>query len=260
MSDRLPPEHNDSHMPLVAHLTELRSRLLRIVAIWLLIFLGLFYFANDLYTFLSEPLRAFLPEGTSMIATDVASPFLTPFKLALISALFLAMPFVLHQFWGFIAPGLYKHEKRIALPLLASSIILFYSGMAFAYFVVFPLVFGFFTSVAPEGVAVMTDISSYLDFVMTLFLAFGLSFEIPVATVLLVLAGAVDVARLKAIRGYVIVGCFVIGMLLTPPDVISQTLLAVPMWLLYEVGILFSGMLKPVKPEESDTRNDSPGA
>src|SRR5690554_2643800 len=142
MSDQLPPEHNDSHMPLVAHLTELRSRLLRIVAIWLLIFLGLFYFANDLYTFLSEPLRAFLPEGTSMIATDVASPFLTPFKLALISALFLAMPFVLHQFWGFIAPGLYKHEKRIALPLLASSIILFYSGMAFAYFVVFPLVFG----------------------------------------------------------------------------------------------------------------------
>ena len=260
MSDQLPPEHNDSHMPLVAHLTELRSRLLRIVAIWLLIFLGLFYFANDLYTFLSEPLRAFLPEGTSMIATDVASPFLTPFKLALISALFLAMPFVLHQFWGFIAPGLYKHEKRIALPLLASSIILFYSGMAFAYFVVFPLVFGFFTSVAPEGVAVMTDISSYLDFVMTLFLAFGLSFEIPVATVLLVLAGAVDVARLKAIRGYVIVGCFVIGMLLTPPDVISQTLLAAPMWLLYEVGILFSGMLKPVKPEESDTRNDSPGA
>lgn len=259
MSDQLPPEHNDSHMPLVAHLTELRSRLLRIVAIWLLIFLGLFYFANDLYTFLSEPLRAFLPEGTSMIATDVASPFLTPFKLALISALFLAMPFVLHQFWGFIAPGLYKHEKRIALPLLASSIILFYSGMAFAYFVVFPLVFGFFTSVAPEGVAVMTDISSYLDFVMTLFLAFGLSFEIPVATVLLVLAGAVDVARLKAIRGYVIVGCFVIGMLLTPPDVISQTLLAVPMWLLYEVGILFAGFLKPVQRDTSG-QDDSAGA
>lgn len=259
MSDQLPPEHNDSHMPLVAHLTELRSRLLRIVAIWLLIFLGLFYFANDLYTFLSEPLRAFLPEGTSMIATDVASPFLTPFKLALISALFLAMPFVLHQFWGFIAPGLYKHEKRIALPLLASSIILFYAGMAFAYFVVFPLIFGFFTSVAPEGVAVMTDISSYLDFVMTLFLAFGLAFEIPVATVLLVLAGAVDVARLKAIRGYVIVGCFVIGMLLTPPDVISQTMLALPMWLLYEVGILFAGFLKPVQRDTSG-QDDSAGA
>lgn len=260
MSDKLPPPtHDDGQMPLVAHLTELRSRLLRIITIWLLIFLGLFYFANDLYTFISAPLRAYLPEGASMIATDVASPFLTPFKLALISALFLAMPFILHQFWGFIAPGLYKHEKRIALPLLASSIILFYSGMAFAYFVVFPLVFGFFTSVAPVGVTVMTDISAYLDFVMTLFLAFGLSFEIPVATVLLVLAGAVDVAKLKQIRGYVIIGCFIIGMVLTPPDVISQTLLAVPMWLLYEVGILFAGMLKPVKRTE-DAQEDSPGA
>lgn len=264
MSDKLPQQTPDEgQMPLVAHLTELRSRLLRIVLIWLVIFLGLFYFANDLYTFISEPLRAYLPEGASMIATDVASPFLTPFKLALICALFLAMPFILHQFWGFIAPGLYKHEKRIALPLLASSIILFYSGMAFAYFVVFPLVFGFFTSVAPEGVTVMTDISAYLDFVMTLFLAFGLSFEIPVATVLLVLAGAVDVAKLKQIRGYVIVGCFVIGMLLTPPDVISQTLLAVPMWLLYEVGILFSGVLKPVKREGADegqAQDDNPSA
>ena len=264
MSDKLPQQTRDEgQMPLVAHLTELRSRLLRIVLIWLVIFLGLFYFANDLYTFISEPLRAYLPEGASMIATDVASPFLTPFKLALICALFLAMPFILHQFWGFIAPGLYKHEKRIALPLLASSIILFYSGMAFAYFVVFPLVFGFFTSVAPEGVTVMTDISAYLDFVMTLFLAFGLSFEIPVATVLLVLAGAVDVAKLKQIRGYVIVGCFVISMLLTPPDVISQTLLAVPMWLLYEVGILFAGVLKPVKREGADegqTQDDNPSA
>lgn len=264
MSDKLPQQTPDEgQMPLVAHLTELRSRLLRIVLIWLVIFLGLFYFANDLYTFISEPLRAYLPEGASMIATDVASPFLTPFKLALICALFLAMPFILHQFWGFIAPGLYKHEKRIALPLLASSIILFYSGMAFAYFVVFPLVFGFFTSVAPEGVTVMTDISAYLDFVMTLFLAFGLSFEIPVATVLLVLAGAVDVAKLKQIRGYVIVGCFVISMLLTPPDVISQTLLAAPMWLLYEVGILFAGVLKPVKREGADegqAQDDNPSA
>lgn len=264
MSDKLPQQTPDEgQMPLVAHLTELRSRLLRIVLIWLVIFLGLFYFANDLYTFISEPLRAYLPEGASMIATDVASPFLTPFKLALICALFLAMPFILHQFWGFIAPGLYKHEKRIALPLLASSIILFYSGMAFAYFVVFPLVFGFFTSVAPEGVTVMTDISAYLDFVMTLFLAFGLSFEIPVATVLLVLAGAVDVAKLKQIRGYVIVGCFVISMLLTPPDVISQTLLAVPMWLLYEVGILFARVLKPVKREGADegqAQDDNPSA
>src|SRR5690606_17695913 len=198
-----------------------------------------------------EPLRAFLPEGTSMIATDVASPFLTPFKLALISALFLAMPFVLHQFWGFIAPGLYKHEKRIALPLLASSIILFYAGMAFAYFVVFPLIFGFFTSVAPEGVAVMTDISSYLDFVMTLFLAFGLSFEIPVATVLLVLAGVGDVARLQRISGYAVIGCLAIGMLLCQPVVDWRTMPALPMWLLYEVVILFAGFLKPVERETS---------
>jgi len=259
MSDKLPEQDPGGDMPLIAHLTELRSRLLRIIVIWLLIFAGLFYFANDLYTFISEPLRVYLPEGTSMIATDVASPFLTPFKLALISALFLAMPFVLHQIWGFIAPGLYKHEKRIALPLLASSIILFYAGMAFAYYAVFPLVFGFFTSVAPEGVTVMTDINNYLDFVMTLFLAFGLAFEIPVATVLLVLAGVVDVAKLKQIRPYVIIGCFVIGMLLTPPDVISQTMLAVPMWLLYEVGILASGLLKPVN-REAESQDDSPGA
>lgn len=252
MSDKRTPVKLAEDMPLIAHLTELRSRLLRIILIWMLIFAGLFYFANDLYTFISEPLRAFMPEGTSMIATDVASPFLTPFKLALVSALFIAMPFVLHQLWSFIAPGLYKHEKRLAVPLLASSIVLFYSGMAFAYYVVFPLVFGFFTSTAPEGVAVMTDINKYLDFVLTLFMAFGLAFEIPVATILLVLAGAVDVAKLRKIRPYVVVGCFAIGMVLTPPDVISQALLAIPMWLLYEVGILFSSMLKPLKRDETD--------
>ena len=250
MSDKRSPAKLADDMPLVAHLTELRSRLLRIVLLWMLIFAGLFYFANDLYSFISEPLRVFLPEGTSMIATDVASPFLTPFKLALVSALFLAMPFVLHQVWGFIAPGLYKHEKRLAVPLLASSIFLFYAGMAFAYYVVFPLVFGFFTSAAPDGVTVMTDINKYLDFVLTLFMAFGLAFEIPVATVLLVLAGVVDVAKLRQIRPYVVVGCFVIGMLLTPPDVISQALLAVPMWLLYEVGILFSLLIKRRQPAD----------
>lgn len=258
MSDKRTPAQLAEDMPLVAHLTELRSRLLRIILIWMLIFAGLFYFANDLYTFISEPLRAFMPEGTSMIATDVASPFLTPFKLALVSALFIAMPFVLHQLWSFIAPGLYKHEKRLAIPLLASSIVLFYSGMAFAYFVVFPLVFGFFTSTAPEGVAVMTDINKYLDFVLTLFMAFGLAFEIPVATILLVLAGAVDVAKLRKIRPYVVVGCFVIGMVLTPPDVISQALLAIPMWLLYEVGILFSSLLKPIKRDTPETDADEP--
>lgn len=249
-SDNKPTPAADD-MPLVAHLTELRSRLLRIILVWLLIFAGLFYFANDLYTFISEPLRVYLPEGTSMIATDVASPFLTPFKLALVCALFIAMPFVLHQLWGFIAPGLYKHEKRLAVPLLVSSILLFYAGMAFAYYVVFPLVFGFFTSTAPAGVAVMTDINKYLDFVLTLFLAFGLAFEIPVATVLLVLSGAVTVEKLGRIRPYVVVGCFVIGMVLTPPDVISQTLLALPMWLLYEVGILFSRFIRP-RPSGSD--------
>lgn len=256
----LPPVKSGGDMPLVAHLTELRSRLLRIVCIWLVIFAGLFYFANDIYSFVSEPLRALMPEGTSMIATDVASPFLTPFKLTLISALFLAMPFVLHQVWSFIAPGLYKHEKRLAIPLLASSIVLFYSGMAFAYFVVFPLVFGFFTSAAPEGVAVMTDINSYLDFVLTLFMAFGLSFEIPVATVLLVLAGVVDVQTLTKSRPYVVVGCFAIGMVLTPPDVISQTLLAVPMWLLYEVGILFSRFVRPINRDDREQEQDKPAA
>ncbi|MFN3580981.1 MAG: twin-arginine translocase subunit TatC [Pseudomonas sp.] len=262
MSNKRTPAQLAEDMPLVAHLTELRSRLLRIVLIWMLIFAGLFYFANDLYTFISEPLRVFMPEGTSMIATDVASPFLTPFKLALISALFIAMPFVLHQLWSFIAPGLYQHEKRLAVPLLAASILLFYAGMAFAYFVVFPLVFGFFTSTAPEGVAVMTDINKYLDFVLTLFMAFGLAFQIPVATILLVLTGAVDVAKLKRIRAYVVVGCFVVGMVLTPPDVISQALLAVPMWLLYEVGILFSQLIRPMTPRGTTEQDpqDPPGA
>jgi sec-independent protein translocase protein TatC len=259
MTDKRTPAQLAEDMPLVAHLTELRSRLLRIVMIWLVIFAGLFYFANDLYTFISEPLRVFLPEGTSMIATDVASPFLTPFKLALVSALFLAMPFILHQFWSFIAPGLYKHEKRLAVPLLASSIVLFYAGMAFAYFVVFPLVFGFFTSTAPAGVAVMTDINKYLDFVLTLFMAFGLAFEIPIATILLVMAGVVDVAKLREIRPYVIVGCFITGMVLTPPDVISQALLAIPMWLLYEIGILFSMLIKKRKLAEQPP-DDQPGA
>lgn len=259
MNDLGPKEVAGSDMPLVAHLTELRSRLLRVVLIWMVIFAGLFYFANDLYTFISEPLRVYLPAGTSMIATDVASPFLTPFKLALVSALFLAMPFILHQVWGFIAPGLYRHEKRLAVPLLASSIVLFYAGMAFAYFVVFPLIFGFFTSAAPDGVTVMTDINSYLDFVMTLFLAFGIAFEIPVATVLLALAGVVDVASLRKMRAYVVVGCFVIGMVLTPPDVVSQTLLALPMWLLYEVGILFSSLLTRKRSAEAAS-DDNPSA
>ncbi|CAD5105773.1 twin-arginine translocase subunit TatC [Zestomonas carbonaria] len=242
MSDSKPED--DQEMPLVSHLTELRTRLLRCVGAVFLIFLGLFYFAQQIYTLVSAPLRKYLPEGATMIATDVASPFLTPFKLTAMVALFLAMPVILQQIWGFIAPGLYKHEKRIAIPLLISSIILFYGGMAFAYFLVFPVIFHFFASVTPEGVSMMTDISSYLDFVMTLFFAFGVAFEIPVAVVLLIWIGVVDVDYLRKIRPYVIIGCFVVGMILTPPDVFSQTMLAVPMWLLFELGILAGSLIR----------------
>lgn len=258
---------SDQEMPLISHLTELRTRLLRIVAAILLLFAGLFYFSQDIYALVAAPLRAYLPEGATMIATGVASPFLTPFKLTMMVALFLSMPIILHQIWGFIAPGLYKHEKRIAVPLLVSSILLFYAGMAFAYFVVFPIMFGFFASVTPEGVEMMTDIGQYLDFVLTLFFAFGVAFEIPIATFLLIWVGIVDVETLRKSRPYVIVGCFVVGMLLTPPDVFSQTLLAVPMWMLFEVGLLCGSMVKrrddeeTAATEESDSStNDQPPA
>ena len=234
MSDQL------GEQPFISHLLELRDRLLRMILVIGVVFLALFPFGNDIYTFIADPLMRVLPAGTSMIATQVASPFLTPFKLALVTAVFISMPYILFQFWGFIAPGLYTHEKRLAYPMLVSSIALFYLGAAFAYVVVFPLVFKFLTSVAPEGVAVMTDITHYLDFVLTLFFAFGLSFEVPIATILLVMMGMTTPEQLSGQRPYVIVGAFVIGMLLTPPDVISQTLLALPMWLLFEIGIVFS--------------------
>ena len=233
------PESNDQPLPLIAHLTELRDRLLRALLAVLLVFIGLFPFANEIYTFVSRPLRKLLPEGASMIATEVASPFLTPFKLTLVTAVFLAIPYVLYQLWSFIAPGMYKHEKRLAVPLLVSSIVLFYAGAAFAYFVVFPLVFAFFTSTGPADITIMTDINSYLDFVLKLFFAFGLAFEIPIAAVLLILTGVTTPQELAKKRPYIIVGCFVVGMLLTPPDVISQSLLAVPMWLLFELGVFF---------------------
>lgn len=234
----------ENHMPLVAHLTELRTRLLRCVVTVLLLFAGLFYFAQDIYALVAAPLRAYLPEGATMIATGVASPFLTPFKLTMMVSVFLSVPVILQQVWGFIAPGLYKHEKRIAVPLLISSVILFYAGMAFAYFAVFPIMFGFFASVTPQGVEMMTDIGQYLDFVLTLFFAFGVAFEIPIATFLLVWAGVVDVATLRKSRPYVVVGCFLVGMLLTPPDVFSQTLLAIPMWILFEVGVIFGNLVQ----------------
>jgi len=233
----------DEPMPLVAHLRELRDRFRNALIAVIVAFLALFPFANELYTYVSEPLRSLLPEGSSMIATEVTSPFLTPFKLSLVLAVFVAMPVILTQLWGFIAPGLYKSEKRIAIPLLTSSVILFYAGVAFAYYVVFPLLFGFFTTVGPGDISVMTDINRYLDFVLKLFLAFGLAFEVPVAAVILILTGVVTADKLANNRSYVIVGCFVMGMLLTPPDVISQTLLALPMWLLFEVGLVMGRVL-----------------
>jgi sec-independent protein translocase protein TatC len=246
------PESTDQPLPLITHLTELRDKLLRALLAVLVVFLCLFPFANDIYTFVSEPLRAILPTGASMIATEVTSPFFTPFKLTLVAAIFLAMPYVLYQAWSFIAPGMYRHEKRIAIPLLASSVLLFYAGAAFAYFVVFPLIFGFFTSVAPQGITIMTDINSYLDFVLKLFFAFGLAFEIPIAVILLIWTGITTPEALAGKRRYVIVGCFVVGMVLTPPDVFSQTLLAVPMWLLFEAGIYFGRLIKRAPPSPTD--------
>ncbi|MGB5538607.1 MAG: twin-arginine translocase subunit TatC [Gammaproteobacteria bacterium] len=239
--DPATPEQADTEQPFISHLAELRDRLLRIVLVVAVVFLALMPFSNKLFSMLSGPLLAHLPEDSSMIAIEVASPFLIPFKLTLFLALFISIPWLLYQAWAFIAPGLYRHERRLVLPLLVSSSLLFYAGAAFAYFVVFPLVFAFFTSTAPEGVAVMTDISRYLDFVLTLFFAFGAAFEVPIVTVLLVWTGMATQEGLRAKRPYVIVGAFVIGMLLTPPDVISQTLLAIPMWILFELGVFFSG-------------------
>lgn len=256
MSETEATPEEDQGQPLIDHLIELRTRILHAIFSVLIIFLPLFYFANDIYGYISEPLRDYLPEGTTMIATEVASPFLTPFKLTMVLSIFLAMPYILHQLWSFIAPGLYAGEKKIAAPLLVSSIILFYTGIAFAFYIVFPLVFGFFTSVAPDGVTVMTDINRYLDFVLKLFFAFGLAFEIPIATVLLIWTGATTTQSLAKKRPYVVVGCFVVGMLLTPPDVISQILLAFPMWLLFESGILFARLFRLDKSEAEETAED----
>jgi len=231
--------------PFMAHLIEFRDRVLRMFIAVLVIFAGLFSFSQELYLYVSEPIRQYLPATSTMIATEVASPFLTPFKLTLVLSMFAAMPYILYQVWAFVAPGLYQREKKIVLPLFFSSVFLFYGGMAFAYYIVFPLVFMFFTSIAPEGITVMPDIRSYLDFVLKLFFAFGLSFEIPIAVVILSWMGAVDPDKLAKKRPYVFVLCFVLGMLLTPPDIISQTLLAIPMWLLFEIGILFGRLVKP---------------
>jgi sec-independent protein translocase protein TatC len=244
------PETEDQPKPLVAHLTELRDKLLRSLLAVLIVFICLFPFANEIYAFVSEPLRSILPEGATMIATDVASPFLTPFKLTMVAALFLAIPYVLYQVWSFIAPGMYRHEKRLAIPMMVSSVALFYAGAAFAYFVVFPLIFAFFTSVGPTDVTIMTDINRYLDFVLKLFFAFGLAFEIPIAVILSVWAGVTTPDALVKKRPYIIVGCFIVAMLLTPPDIISQALLALPMWALFEVGVFFGRLIERRKPRE----------
>ena len=228
---------------LISHLLELRDRLLRSLLAVFIVFLPLVFFSNQLFTFVARPLLDKLPAGTSLIATSVVAPFMAPLKLALIGALFIAMPYVLYQVWGFVAPGLYRHERRFAMPLFLSSVVLFYVGVAFAYFVVFPLMFAFLTSTTPEGVQMMTDMSSYLDFVMLLFFAFGVAFEVPVAVVLLAATGLVKIESLKKHRGYVVLGIFVIAALLTPPDAVSQTFMAVPMYVLYELGILLAQYL-----------------
>ncbi len=235
----------------IAHLLELRTRLLHAVVAVLLVFICLFPWASDLYTLLAHPLLTKLPKGGQMIATDVTTPFFVPLKVALMAAFLIALPYILYQIWRFVAPGLYEHEKRLVWPLIIASTILFFCGMAFAYFVVFPVVFGFITASAPQGVAVMTDIDKYLSFVLTMFMAFGMTFQVPVAVVMLVRMGFVTVAKLREVRPYVVVGAFVVGAIFTPPDVVSQSMLALPLWLLYEAGIVVASWVGSKKPEQA---------
>jgi len=239
---------------LISHLLELRDRLIRCVVAVALMFLPCMFYSNQLFTFVATPLEQKLPKNSQLIATTVMSPFLTPFKLSLFVAVFLAMPIILYQLWAFVAPGLYRHEKRFAVPLLISAIVLFYTGVVFAYFFVFPVMFQFFAATTPRGVAMMTDISAYLDFVLKMFLAFGAAFEVPIAVVLLVITGVVRLEKLKENRGYVLIGVFIIAALLTPPDVVSQSIMAVPMYLLYEGGLIMARLLLKMKREQSDSK------
>ncbi|MBA6415050.1 twin-arginine translocase subunit TatC [Colwellia sp. 6M3] len=236
------------------HLLELRTRLLHAVLGVLVVFCSLIYFAQDIYQYVAQPLLAVMPEGTQMIATDVASPFFTPFKLTIVLSIFITMPYILYQLWSFIAPGLYKNEKRLIAPLMFGSTLLFYGGIAFAYYVVFPVAFTFFSSVAPDGVTIATDISSYLDFVLKLFFAFGAAFEIPIAIILLCWTGVTTPESLRTKRPYIVVGAFIVGMLLTPPDIISQTMLAVPMLLLFELGIIIASLYYKETAEPEDIK------
>ena len=241
----------------MSHLIELRDRLLRCVVALLLVFMCLFPWARDLYALLAQPMIASMPAGGQLIATEVTAPFFVPMKVTMMAAFVIALPYLLYQIWAFVAPGLYAHERKLVAPLIITSTLLFICGMAFAYYLVFPVVFHFMVSVAPTGVAVMTDIGKYLDFVLTLFLAFGVTFEVPVAVVILVRMGVVSVAKLKDIRPYMIVGAFVLGAVFTPPDVVSQVMLAVPLWLLYEVGIFVSQWVTKPSTEESETSSTS---
>lgn len=254
---------NDSaanNQTLIGHLLELRQRLLRVVALVLGIFIFLMVTRSyrHIYDWIAAPLMDALPEGTSMIATHVTSPLLVPMQLAFYVSLFIGMPYILHQLWAFVSPGLYRREQRLTLPLLTSSILLFYAGCAFAYFAIFPVLFGFFTSVAPDGVAVMTEIGSYLSFVIALFIAFGVTFELPVFIYLLVASGIVSREAIADKRRFVIVGCFVVAMFLTPPDVFSQTLMAIPMYLLFEIGLLASRLAKPGDDNDGNDADTSP--
>ena len=243
---------------LISHLLELRERLIRALVAIGILFVPCALYANQLFSWLAEPLLKMLPKGASLIATGVATPFTTPFKLAFFVALFGAMPYVLYQVWAFIAPGLYRHEKRFALPLLISSIVLFYAGMTFAYFAVFPAIFHFFAATTPKGVAMMTDISQYLDFVLVLFFAFGTAFEVPVAVVLLVVMNLVTVQKLRSIRGYVLLGVFIVAAFITPPDAVSQSIMAVPMYLLFEAGVIMAHILVRPAPTASGEEPSTP--
>lgn len=243
--------------PFISHLLELRDRLLRMVLCVVVIFVGLVYWSNTLYEWLSRPLLKMLPQGGQMIATDVASPFLTPFKLTLMVSIFVSIPYILYQFWGFVAPGLYKNERRMIVPILVSSVALFYTGMAFAYYVVFPIVFKFFAATAPTGVSFSPDIAKYLSFVMTIFFAFGAAFEVPIVTIVLVWMGVTTPKKLRRMRPYIIVGAFAVGAVLTPPDALSQSMLAFPMWLLFELGLVFSRFYMPKDADEDEDEDDA---
>ncbi len=229
---------DDTQETFISHLVELRSRLLRSIVAVVIVLLCLFPWAKEIYAFLAAPLLKALPHGSTMIATDVTGTFLVPLKVTLMAAFLIALPYVLYQMWAFVAPGLYKHEQRLAAPVIVSSVFFFALGMAFAYYAVFPIAFGFFAHYTPAGVQMMTDIDKYLSFALTMFIAFGITFEVPVVVIVLVRLGVVKLATLRSIRGYVIVGAFIVGAIFTPPDILSQVMLAVPLWLLFELGLL----------------------